>query len=58
MKTTLTKDGQPRTTFNGDWTWSRAARRYAEYTGSGNYAGYVPSPDKGYVEWEKQMQPQ
>jgi hypothetical protein len=35
VKTTLTKDGQPRTTFNGDWTWSKATGRYAKHTASG-----------------------
>ena len=58
VKTTLAKDGQPRTTFNGDWTWSKATGRYAKYTASGTYTGHVPSPDKVYIEWEGQMVPQ
>jgi hypothetical protein len=58
VKTTLAKDGQPRTTLNGAWAWSKATGRYAEYAGSGTYTGYVPSPDKVYVEWEGRMQSQ
>src|SRR5215211_845192 len=57
VKTTLTRDGQPRTTFNGDWTWTKATGRYAAYTSSGRYTGYAPSPDKVYIEWEGQLQP-
>ena len=57
VKTTLTKDGQPRTTFNGDWTWTKATGHYAAYTSSGKYTGYAPSPDKVYIEWEGQLQP-
>jgi hypothetical protein len=57
VKTTLTKDGQPRTTFNGEWTWSKATGRYAKYTASGKYTGNVPAPDKVYIEWEGQMLP-
>lgn len=57
VKTTLTKDSQSRTTFNGDWTWTRATGRYAAYTSSGIFTGYVPSPDKVYIDWEGQSQP-
>ena len=57
MKTTLTEDGQPRTPFNGDWTWTKATGRYAKYTASGKYTGYVPSPDKVYIDWEGQLLP-
>jgi hypothetical protein len=57
VKTTLTEYGQPRTTFNGDWTWTKATGRYVKYTASGKYTGYAPSPDKVYIEWEGQLLP-
>jgi hypothetical protein len=36
---------------------NKATGHYAKYTASGTYTGYVPSPDKVYVEWEGRMQP-
>jgi hypothetical protein len=52
VKTTLTETGQPHTTFNGDWVQTHATGRYAGHTASGTYQGFVPSPDKVFIEWE------
>jgi hypothetical protein len=57
VKTTLTKEGQPRITFNGDWTWTKATGRYAGRTASGIYQGYAPARDKVYIEWEGSLMP-
>ena len=57
VRTTLTKAGQPHTTFNGDWAWTKATGHYAGHTASGTYQGHLPSRDKVYVEWEGTLTP-
>jgi hypothetical protein len=48
--------GQSLRTFNGDWFYAKVTGRYAKYTGSDTYTGYVPSPNKVYIELTGQMQ--
>lgn len=52
MVTTTMKDGQPNTTFKGNWVIVSGAGALTGIEGSGTYTGYFTAADKYHVDWE------
>jgi hypothetical protein len=52
---TTMKNGQPNTTFQGDWTIVSGKGKNVEEQGKGTYSGYYTSPEKYHVDWTGQV---
>ncbi len=52
MVTTITKDGQPKTTFEGRWVMIYGAGALAGSEAQGTYVGYFTAEDRFHVDWE------
>lgn len=50
--TTVMKDGNPVTTFKGDWEYVSGTGKYAGIKGKGDYSGYFTSQTAYVVEWK------
>jgi hypothetical protein len=50
--TTILKDGQPKTTFEGKWVIVNGTGALAGIEGGGTYAGYFTAEDRFHVDWE------
>ena len=50
--TTILKDGQPKTTFEGKWVIINGTGALAGIEGEGTYAGYFTAEDRFHVDWE------
>lgn len=50
--TTILKDGQPRTTFEGKWVMIKGTGTLAGIEAEGTYAGYFTADDRFHVDWE------
>jgi hypothetical protein len=53
--TTTMKNGQPNTSFKGDWNIVGGQGALAGEKGSGTYSGYFTSQDKYHVDWTGQV---
>lgn len=52
MVTTITKDGQPKTIFEGKWVMISGTGALAGIEADGTYAGYFTTEDRFHVDWE------
>jgi len=52
MVTTILKDGQPKTTFEGKWVMVNGTGALAGIKGEGTYAGYFTADDRFHVDWK------
>ena len=50
--TTIVKDGQPKTTFEGKWVIINGMGALAGIEGEGTYTGYLTVEDRFHVDWE------
>ena len=50
--TTILKDGQPKTTFEGKWVIINGTGALAGIEGEGTYTGYFSADDRFHVDWE------
>jgi len=50
--TTILKDGQPKTTFEGKWVMVNGTGALAGIKGEGTYAGYFTAEDRFHVDWK------
>jgi hypothetical protein len=49
---TISKDGQPKTTFEGRWVMIYGAGALAGMEAAGTYVGYFTAEDRFHVDWE------
>jgi hypothetical protein len=52
---TTMKNGQPNTTFQGDWSIVGGRGALTGEKGKGTYSGYYTSPEKYHVDWTGQV---
>jgi hypothetical protein len=52
VKTVLTPEGKPFTSFSGEWKYVKCAGRYEGCTGQGVYHGYFTSETESVVEFK------
>ena len=51
ISTTLTAEGQPNTSFSGDWKFKSGTGQYKNIKGSGTYQGHFTSEKEYVVDW-------
>jgi hypothetical protein len=52
IKTVLSPDGKPMTSFSGDWDYIKCAGAYEGCTGEGTYQGYFTTENDYVVEYK------
>jgi hypothetical protein len=52
VTTTVSKEGEPNTTFAGTWKYVHGSGRYAGIRGGGTYKGQFLAKDRYTVSWE------
>jgi hypothetical protein len=55
MVTTVIKQGQPLTTFEGTWVKTGGTGKYKGVSGEGSYAGHFIAKDQYVVEWTGEL---